>query len=133
MGTATWCGHCPTVSEYLWNIYSAVTRDFHYFSLVSDKNPKAGLRCGELSLTGYPTTFFDEGYNYVLGGYGGTTQYVNTINECGSRTDVYDIALEPKVKWLGGQQLRINISMTYHENSVYTGKIRAYITEIVSR
>lgn len=133
LGTATWCPHCPPTSAALYEIYSSSNYDFVYVSLVADKNPKAGLRCGELGLTGYPTTFFDGGYNHVLGGYGDTTPYVNAINECGSRTDVYNITIEPKVKWKGEEQLLINISITYHGNPVYTGKIRAYVTEIVSR
>jgi len=133
LGTATWCPHCPPASAALYDIYSSGEYNFLYVSLVADKNPKAGLRCGELGLEGYPQTFFDGGYNNVLGGYSSTTPYINAINECGSRTDVYDVEVEPHLRWKEAEQLWVNVSITYHGSYTYTGRVRVYVTEIVSR
>ncbi|MCD6467763.1 MAG: hypothetical protein J7L32_00395 [Thermoplasmata archaeon] len=158
MGTATWCGYCPTVSGYLWNIYSAGTRDFHYVSLVADKNGEANDRCDELGLTGYPTVFYDGGYRRIVGAGAPQSTHEAIIDECGQRS-VPDIDLTVDVTWNGDTSMTIAVNAQNNEVpdteitdgptglindtdptfswSAAAGSsrwhIRVYITEIVSR
>ncbi|HEC95227.1 MAG TPA: hypothetical protein ENI45_04595, partial [Thermoplasmatales archaeon] len=158
MGTSTMCGYCPTVSQYLWNIYSAGTRDFHYVSLVADKNSEADDRCGELGLTGYPTVFYDGGYRRIVGAGAPQSTHEAIIDECGQR-DVPDIDLTVDVTWDGDTSMTITVNAQNNEvpdteitegptglinntNPTFawnaaTGSsnwhIRVYVTEIVSR
>src|SRR4030042_2754370 len=69
--TATWCGYCPAVADYLETIYN-LGYDFHYFALVDDMNSYADQRNSELGITGFPTVVFDGGYTRLVGDYGST-------------------------------------------------------------
>ena len=109
--STTWCHYCPTAASQLQELYSCGEYNFVYVSLVADKNPKAGLRCGELGLTGYPTTFFDGGYRGIVGAQGNTTSYIETINECGARTDVHALDVDLHVRAHGDGGLCINLTI----------------------
>ena len=133
-GTATWCGYCRYAHGALKELYAEGELDFHYVSLVSDMNSKASQRCGELGLTGYPTVFWDGNYRKNIGAGSipsAKAAYISSINSCGNRI-VEDIDIDLVVSWLGGTEMQIDVSVDNNEASTYGGRIRVYITEIVS-
>lgn len=133
-GTATWCGYCRYAHGALKELYAEGELDFHYVSLVSDKNSKASQRCGELGLTGYPTVFWDGKYRTNVGAGSvpaAKAAYTSSINSCGTRI-AEDIDIDLVVSWLGGTEMQIGVSVDNNEASTYDGRIRVYITEIVS-
>ena len=134
-GTATWCGYCKYAHAALKNIYNGGWFPFYYVSLVCDKNTHAYQRAiGELGLTGYPTVFFDGGYQKVVGA--GSVQsaqaaYNASIIVCGNRA-VKDIYATINVIWLGNATMNISVTIQNNETSTYNGHVHAYVTEIVS-
>jgi len=116
-GTATWCGHCPPVSEALWSIYNEGTRDFVYVSLVADMNSEADQRCEELGLTGYPTVFYDGGYTKVVGESPSSdpedeeARQEAAMDMAGQRK-VPNMDLSLNVVWNGDASMTITISAT---------------------
>ncbi|MFH1100427.1 MAG: CARDB domain-containing protein [Methanobacteriota archaeon] len=131
--TATWCGFCPYVIQYLDEIYHSGLYDFYYVALVADKNPYASQRVlDELEVTGYPTVFYDGGYRQVLGAGGGIPLHTAAINECGARA-VANIDLNLTVTWNVNAQLDVTLNITNNEATEYSGHIHAYVTEIDSR
>ena len=67
--TATWCTNCPKTAQALHDIYQSGDFDFYYVALVADENPKAESRLiEEYNIYAYPTTYFDGGYQLVIGG-----------------------------------------------------------------
>ncbi len=131
-GTATWCVYCPTVAQYLSDIYSSGLYDFYYVALVADMNSYAAARTSELGLYGYPTCFGDGGYQSVVGAYGSSTPYINMINNCGART-VANLDLAPSAAWMGNAQINVGVNVTNNGTSSYNGRVRVYVTEIESR
>jgi len=107
--TATWCGYCPNVNYYLYNVYSTGNYNFIYTALVNDVNGRAAQRIGHFNLYGFPTTFADGGDGVLLGGQSPNTPYVNLINACGART-VSGANVMIKVGWLGGGDLQIDLA-----------------------
>ncbi|MCD6468272.1 MAG: hypothetical protein J7L32_03065 [Thermoplasmata archaeon] len=129
----SYCGYCPAASSQLYEIYSSENYPFLYVTLVADKNEKARDRCTELGVTGFPTVYFDGGFTHIVGQQGSTTPYINAITECGERDDVYDVNIDVSMRDKGNSRLMINISIKNNEpRVVYTGILRAYMTEIVS-
>jgi len=130
--SATWCQYCPAVVGYMNYIYALGTYDFYYVTLVCDMNTYAYNRALELGLTGYPTVFFDGGYQTLVGNQGSPTPYQNTLDTCGART-VPNVDMDMTVQWLGDAEMSVVVDVTNNEGSSYSGILRVYVTEIVSR
>jgi len=131
VGTGTWCYWCQFTNAVLHDIYINGDYDFEYVELV-DSNPLADQRINQYNIVGYPTSWFDGGYEVLVGGYDTWTEYTSKMDNCGART-VPDICADLRVFWLDDEKIDVDISIQNNETSVYTGHIRAYVVEIVSR
>ena len=134
-GTATWCGYCKYAHGALKNIYEGGWHPFYYVSLVCDVNTHAYERAiNELGLTGYPTVYFDGGYNAVVGAgsvEGAQASYNSSIVDCGER-DVNDVDIDLDVTWNGNAEMDISVTINNNEESTYNGHLHVYVTEIVT-
>jgi hypothetical protein len=103
--------------------------------LVDDKNTHAAARNVEYNLYGFPTVFFDGGYRVDVGGDPNipymVSWYKTTITECGNRV-VPNIDVSLSSTWLGSATMNIKVSVKNNETSNYSGRIRVYVTELVS-
>jgi len=155
--TATWCTPCKRAHSALKNIYSHGWYPFYYLSLVWDKNKESEQRGNtELGATVYPTVFFDGGFKKNMGASsaeGAQIAYNTSINLCGNRT-VSDIDLSLDIKWLGpgnpypvdsatnqeldvclswtNAEMNIEVTIDNNEGGSYNGRLRTYVTEVVS-
>ncbi len=79
--------------------------------------------------------FFDGGDEVRIGAYPTVPQqvsyYKGAINSCANRA-VDDIDVDVSVDWLGNATLNVQVSVKNNEVFEYTGRIRVYVTEIVS-
>ena len=130
--TATWCVHCTSAGDRLGEIYDSGTRDFYYVSLIDDMNQEASDRISEFNIGGFPTVEFDGGYEEVVGNQSTTTNYETALDNCGAR-DVTDLSIDLTVEDGGAGVLNVNAAVTNNGASDYSGTLRAYITEKVSR
>jgi len=132
-GTYITCHFCKYAHAALKAIYASGDYPFYYVTLVRDKVPKAYARVkNDYNIHGYPTTWFDGGYRVDIGGSTGSeAKYRTSIAYCGDRT-VYDVDINLNVIWLGGTEMKIDISVDNNEANTYDGTIRVYITEIVT-
>jgi len=156
-GTATWCTYCKYAHAALKNIYAGGWHPFYYVSLVCDVNTHAYQRAiTELGLTGYPTVYFDGGYMTNVGA--GSTEaaqaaYNTSIVACGSR-GVADIDLSLDIAWMGpgnpspinlgtdepvesclnwtDAEMNIEVTVDNNEGGSYNGRLRTYVTEVVT-
>lgn len=82
---------------------------------------------------GYPTVFFDGGYKVnVGGGSGSQAAYTTSINSCGNRP-VSNVDLNLSFTWLGNATMDMVVSVQNNDTSDYTGYLRVYVTEAVSK
>ena len=145
--TTTWCGYCPSAAENLnkvWQPKSEYPDDpyyhdqFFFVALITDVNDKARDRAGDYpDFTGYPTVYFDGGDEKVEGGQSDTSNYEQAIDSSGGRSDT-DISLRIAMQHLGDDRIAVQAYITWNEdagfgNPDFTGYIRAYIVEPVSR
>ncbi len=115
-------------------MYYEGTLDFYFVSLVNNMNTNAEARLDEYNLYYVPTVFFDGGYLVNVGAGsvpGAVATYTASINDCGNRP-VSDIDVDVSLGWLGSATLDINVSVTNNDLDKYNGRIRVYVTEIVS-
>ena len=131
--TGTWCQYCPAAAEQLNNVYISGEYPFYFIALIEDKVQKANDRCtDDYNVGGYPTVHFDGGYESIVGGGDNEQNYRDSIESCGART-VPDIDVTVTAYDLGGSSLEVSLSITNNYATDYTGYLRTYISEIISR
>lgn len=110
-GTATWCPYCPLMAEALNSVYESGDYPFYFVALISDENVYAGNRLiYDYNIYGYPTSFFDGGYQVLVGGYEEESYYRNKIESSGIR-DVHDLNLSVSVDWLSDGEIEIDVTI----------------------
>ncbi len=131
--TGTWCGYCPQASETLNAIYESGDYPFYFVSLIEDVNDEANARCTQdYNVGGYPTVEFDGGYREEVGAPSDESEYRAAIEACGARS-VPNIDLEVTAVARGGALINVTAVATNNGSTEYSGTLRVYITEIVSR
>jgi hypothetical protein len=85
VGTASWCPSCPTMNTNMHLINEFYDFPFNYCEMVEDLNGDANTRMStQFNLHWLPTTYYDDGYEVVVGGHGiGTIAAM--IDQCGQR------------------------------------------------
>ena len=78
--------------------------------MVTDENDKAETRMEEYNQKGYPTGFYDGGYEVVVGGGYNESYHENIIIQSGSR-DVHDLEFILSAESVKNGELNISISI----------------------
>jgi thiol-disulfide isomerase/thioredoxin len=112
--TATWCPYCPAMATALYNIYNSGDYPWYFTALVSDMNSQAAARLSEFNTYGYPTAFFDGGYQVYVGGSSSESVYRSRIVNCGNRV-VPNLNLSVSVSYIGSGDLQIDVEITNNE------------------
>jgi len=110
-GTATWCVNCPKTAIALDQIYHDQLYPFFWVSLIEDVNTDAHYRYfTELGRFGDPTSYFDGGYEVLLGGYDTThlDKYTSRIEVAGAR-EVFPLNLSIDLDWLGNETVSLHL------------------------
>ncbi len=130
--TGTWCSNCPTISERLKSIYDSDDYPFYFVSLIEDVNDDAESRCtDDYGVSSWPTVQFDGGYRTRVSAQHDEDQLRQDIEDCGERS-VPNIVIHIDIDHLYDATLNISIGIE-NEDSAFSGRLRVYITEIVSR
>jgi len=127
--TATTCKACPDVAEILHEIYESKQYPFYYVAMVVDKNDLAMEKANEYNVYGYPTCFFDGGYEVIMGKQA-KENFENAIEKCLQREKILEGSL--KVKWLGNNNIEIELNIK-NNGQRYEGTLKVYVVEPVSR
>jgi len=112
VSTATWCVGCPIASDTLFNISAKYDYPFYYVSLVHDTSDEAEMRLqGDYNILGYPTCFFDGGYELHLGPSSLEDPYIEKIESCGQR-NVQNLDFTTSVNWSKNDSIEISVEIT---------------------
>lgn len=138
--TAEWCIYCPTASETLKSIYESgdYKNEFFFVSMITQDakqetiNEDALQRATDYNIPGYPTVVFDGGVEDEVGGQSDETNYRNAIESAGART-VPKIDIELSAFYYSDESMDVGVTVTNFGTEDYSGNLRIYITEIVSR
>jgi hypothetical protein len=132
--TATWCTNCPTVANILHSLYESHQYNFYYVSLINDTNPIAANRnWNDYHVYGFPTVFIDGGYSVILGGNNAASDYENAISAAQERNDVPQIKVMVTAQYNNiTKVVSVNTLVENRGNDTYHGRLKLYLTEIVS-
>lgn len=132
LGTELPCPNCHVAREALHKVYTSNDYPFYYVTLVDFVDTAAIDRIDEYNLYGYPTVWFDGGYQVELGGLPECEAYYRQdLTDCGART-VPNIDVNLTATWLGNAQIDIDVNVLNYESSSYNGHIHVYVTEVES-
>jgi len=135
LGSATSCPYCSITSAILYKIYKSSKYRFYYVTLIADKNNKARNRLlGDYNLYGFPTCFFDGGYEIISGGYSNIKYYEDKIVSSGER-NVTNITIVLYARWTNKEMENLSCEITIFNNQYqeYNGFLKVYLVEIISR
>ena len=132
--TSTTCAPCTKVASIIADLYKSGDYNFYYVSLIQDKSDKANKRLEkEYNIWGLPAVFIDGGYKILVGGGIGKSEFVNNIRAAESR-EAPEININITVKYNENtSELSTTIYAVSNETEKYTGRLRVYLTEIISR
>ncbi len=133
LGTATWCGPCVRAHTALQNIYESGDYPFYYVAMIDDVSADAHRRLDrDLNLRGFPTTYYDGGHTVAYGGYPDEQYYRTPLEQSGVRP-VPNITMNVTMDWIDDAVVTVNATIENEDAEEYTGTLRAYIVEPVSR
>ncbi|MBE3123121.1 MAG: hypothetical protein IMZ58_13085 [Thermoplasmata archaeon] len=131
LGTKIVCSECPKISVIMNDLYKSGNYPFYYVSLPLD-NPKALERLTEYNILGYPTVYIDGGYTVLVGSKVQKSDFEKNITTAATRATP-KIFVNTSAHWNNQTNLiTVNIIATNQETSAYSGRLRIYITEIIS-
>jgi len=131
-GTATWCSNCPTVADHLHDLYDSDDYNFYYVALVDDKSQKAAERLDEYNIQAYPTVFIDGGYSHIVGAKD-LSEFENKIELAQDRNVAQIKIIVTSTYDNNTNELTTEVFVKNYEDYDYTGNIKIYLTEILSR
>jgi hypothetical protein len=131
LGTKIVCSECPKISLLLQELYTSEDLPFYYVSLPLD-NPKALARLDEYNIWGYPTVYIDGGYHVLIGSNVQKSAFEDNITSAAQRITP-EIRITTTAHWDNNTNgITVNVQIKNHESFAYTGRLRLYITEIIS-
>jgi hypothetical protein len=132
-GTATWCSNCPEVAEILHDLYDPDNIDFYYVSLVEDRSSIAKTRLeADFNILGYPTVYVDGGYKVIFGSSNFESRFEQALSDAKNR-NVPNIYLNLTSEWNETRkEVKNTVTIRNNDDEKYTGRLKIYITELVS-
>jgi hypothetical protein len=133
--TATWCTNCPTVANILHSLYESNQYRFYYVSMVNGTSSKVGDRLWrDYNINAFPTVFIDGGYKIVYGANNPESTFADAILAAQARVTVPNIKIALSAEYKNtSEELTVNAKLYNNDNDSYTGTLKIYLTEIVSR
>jgi len=133
-GTATDCKNCPIVANILHELFESEMYNFYYVSLVNDRSSEAQTRLtSDYDVYGFPTVFIDGGYKVIVGGNNDKSEYEQAILDARSR-DVPDLQVTINAEYDNKTyKLTTEVVIENNEKKTYNGRLKVYLTEIVSQ
>jgi glutaredoxin len=130
--TSVKCRYCPNVGAILESLESSHNYRFYYVNLILENTVAADYLSSIYNRFGDPTVFIDGGYKVILGGTNPETDYTSAIQEAENR-------VTPKIKVTVNAEyknatntIQTSVVVVNGEQSVYTGRLRVYLAEIIS-
>jgi hypothetical protein len=125
------CSECPKIAAMVDELYDSGDYPFYYVTL-PEENGNAAARSKEYNVWGYPTIYFDGGYDLIVGS--NTQKSVigeKILSSVASDRSNLSVMVTAERKD-NSSKITLTILIDNHESQLYTGQLRVYLTEIVS-
>ena len=130
--TSVNCRYCPNVGAILYKLESSHDYRFYYVSMIMENGKAADRLKNDYNWQADPTVFIDGGYTVILGGLNPESTYTNAIHAAEGRT-VPKIRVTVNAEYKNTtQELFTNVLVENKDDQSYSGRLRVYLTEIIS-
>lgn len=130
--TSVSCRYCPNVGAVLKDLESKHNYRFYYVSLILENSKAADHLSSIYNRYADPTMYVDAGYRVILGGLNPEVNYTTAIQAAENR-DVPQIQVTITAEYKNTTNtITSNVLVENAEQSTYTGRLRVYLTEIIS-
>lgn len=130
------CNNCPETAEILSQIYTSNDYDFEYITYVTNEHSLAlDALVKHYNIAGYPTCFFDAGYEIAYNSAPDEFNFVKKI-EAASNRPVNDLIIDLNITWFAdccNKYVDTKLTIYNNEDELYEGILKLYVTEINSR
>jgi len=132
-GTTTNCVNCPNTSKKIHELYESEDIKFYYVSLIGDKTSKANNRLeNDYNILGYPTVYVDGGYRLVVGDK--DKDVFKEAIQAAENREVPKIAVRVSAEYNNDtEELTTDVLVKSYEEEEYTGTLKVYLVEKISR
>ncbi len=130
-GTTVCCNACAQVHVYLDEYYESGNYPFYYVSMPVE-NEKASEHLKNYNIYGYPTVYFDGGYKVISVTTDWKSMFEDKISSAISRSVPKLLVNVTGELNEDSNKIEINVILENYEESVYTGRLKVYLTEIIS-
>ncbi len=112
--TATWCGYCPDVRDWLGALHRNAGYNFEFVALVDDSCDFAAYRLSSNTINGlnvgaFPTCYVDGGTELVVGA-AGQSAIASALNAAGSRA-VPDLDMLIKTEYIATNTIQVTVAI----------------------
>jgi len=130
--TSVNCRYCPNVGAILNKLEASNDNRFYYVSMIMENNKAADRLKNEYNWYADPTVFIDGGYSVILGGLNPESTYTDAIHAAEGRT-VPMIRVTVNAEYKNATNtIATNVLVLNKEQYSYSGRLRVYLTEIIS-
>jgi hypothetical protein len=130
VATKTVCPECPKITAALEDLEHTSTTPFYYVTLPLENNETAG-RIQDFNTWGYPTLYIDGGSTVLVGSTVEKTAIETALQQEMNRPKP-NITVSVTAEHHDNTTMTVTIHATNLELQSYTGRLRVYLTEIVS-
>jgi hypothetical protein len=131
-GTWTECKNCPEVAKTIHDLYESGDYNFYYVSMIDDYKPASTHLKDDYNVLGFPTVFIDGGYQVIMGSNNFESIFKEKISAAKSR-DAPALHLNVTATLTESKdQMKIHVFVENYETKKYTGRLKVYLTEIIS-
>ncbi|MBU1941689.1 MAG: hypothetical protein KKC68_07945, partial [Candidatus Thermoplasmatota archaeon] len=131
--STTDCKFCPYMADKIEALSESEDYQFHYVNLVSDVNSIADERVTEYNLYGNPTLFIDGGFKVFVGKDTPLSDIKKAIRDAEAR-DAAQILINISSEYRNDTEtIKTELVITNFDTSIYTGNLRVYLVEKISR
>jgi hypothetical protein len=125
------CSECPKIAAMVDELYDSGDYPFYYVTL-PEENTQGAARIEEYNVWGYPTIYIDGGYDLIVGSSVEKSMIGNRIRSSVARLHTNLSVVVTAERKENSSQITLRVLISNHESHLYSGRLRVYLTEIVS-
>ena len=126
------CRYCPDIGKIFEELEASPDYRVYYVSLIQENNKAAEYLTSHYNWYANPTVYIDGGYQVILGGLNPEEDYTTAILEAQNRV-IPNIRVTITAEYKNtSDTITTNVLVENGEQTTYNGRLRVYLTEIIS-
>ncbi len=125
------CSECPKIAAMVDELYTSGKYPFFYVTL-PEENSIGAARIKEYNVWGFPTIYIDGGFDLIVGSVVQKSTISGKILAAAARQHA-NLSVKVTAEWQeNSSEITLRVVIVNPEKQQYTGRLRVYLTEIVS-